>query len=391
MSLHGLQERLAEQSAGPNGRHNGSYRTESRQSAATFQLTLLEMSPEDRRRRWRSLGLGSAAEAAGIAVVLVLGTVLSSVVREPEAQPVWSTRITLPSPEELNPPPPAKPLVTPSPPRVEAVKPQVEIPKPPLQVHPKPVLPPTVAAVHPVPRPPDLKRPIPQDELPKSDVPKFEPKVQVGAFAGGSSAPASLKLPNSKVQTGGFGSTEGLPGVAQGGNPGNVPKLGSFDLPSGPGNGNGSGGAQGARGTVASAGFGNGIAGAGQGDGRAGGAGAVVREAGFSDAQALTQAAPASRPREVGSSFKPVEIVAKPNPVYTEEGRKLHIQGEVLLQVVFGASGQLRIVGITRGLGHGLDQAAVRAAEEIQFKPAERNGQPVDTAATLHILFQLAG
>lgn len=361
--------------------------------------------------------MGSVTEAIGIACVLVLGTVLSNVVREAPAERVWATRITLPSPAELN-PAPVKRVTPPTAPKVQAVKPepQIETPKPPPVVQPKPVLPPTVAAVHPVPRAPELKRLVPQTELPKTAVPKFEPKVQVGAFAGGSSAPAAVKLPPQKaqtgtfaggssapatvklppqkVQTGGFGSTEGLPGAAQNGNPGNVPKLGSFDLPAGPGNGNGSGGAQGARGTVASAGFGNDIAGAGQGDGRPGGPGGAagtVHQGGFSDAQAsLTQAAPESRPREAASSYKPVEIVVKPNPIYTEEARRLHIQGEVLLQVVFRASGQLRILGIGRGLGHGLDEAAVRAAQQIQFKPAQRNGQPVDTAATLHILFQLA-
>jgi outer membrane biosynthesis protein TonB len=43
-----------------------------------------------------------------------------------------------------------------------------------------------------------------------------------------------------------------------------------------------------------------------------------------------------------------------------------------------------------RGLGHGLDEAAVHAAEKIQFKPALRDGQPTDSEAVLHIEFQLA-
>jgi TonB family protein len=85
-----------------------------------------------------------------------------------------------------------------------------------------------------------------------------------------------------------------------------------------------------------------------------------------------------------------VEITSKPNPVYTEEARRLHVQGEVILRVVFRASGQIQILGVSQGLGHGLDEAAIRAAQEIQFKPARRNGQPTDTTATLQIMFQLA-
>jgi len=45
---------------------------------------------------------------------------------------------------------------------------------------------------------------------------------------------------------------------------------------------------------------------------------------------------------------------------------------------------------IVRGLGHGLDEAAVRAAQQIRFKPARRDGQPVDFPAVVHIVFQLA-
>jgi TonB family protein len=85
-----------------------------------------------------------------------------------------------------------------------------------------------------------------------------------------------------------------------------------------------------------------------------------------------------------------VEILHKPAPQYTEEARKLHIQGEVLLDVVFAASGELEIVKVVRGLGHGLDEAAVRAAERVRFKPATKEGKPIDSKATLHIVFQLA-
>ena len=57
---------------------------------------------------------------------------------------------------------------------------------------------------------------------------------------------------------------------------------GAFDLPMGPGQGNGSGGAKGIKGTIASAGFGNGIASTGNGDGRSSGRGnAGVQTSGF--------------------------------------------------------------------------------------------------------------
>jgi TonB family protein len=86
----------------------------------------------------------------------------------------------------------------------------------------------------------------------------------------------------------------------------------------------------------------------------------------------------------------PAEILSKPTPIYTEEARAKRIEGEVLLEVVFEATGKLRVVRVVRGLGHGLDDSAVRAAEQIRFKPALRDGQPSDSTAVVHIIFQLA-
>jgi TonB family protein len=68
----------------------------------------------------------------------------------------------------------------------------------------------------------------------------------------------------------------------------------------------------------------------------------------------------------------------------------LGIEGEVLVEVIFLASGQVRAVRVTKGLGHGLDEAALHAAEQIRFKPALQEGQAVDFPAIAHIIFQLA-
>ena len=86
----------------------------------------------------------------------------------------------------------------------------------------------------------------------------------------------------------------------------------------------------------------------------------------------------------------PVSIQEKPNPIYTAEARKLHVEGEVLLQVMFTATGQVRVLRVLHGLGHGLDEAAMQAAERIRFSPAQQEGRPMDSTATLHIVFQLS-
>ena len=67
----------------------------------------------------------------------------------------------------------------------------------------------------------------------------------------------------------------------------------------------------------------------------------------------------------------------------------MHLEGEVSLEVVFSASGSVQVLRVIQGLGHGLDQAAERAATQIRFKPGMRGGSPVDTRATIHITFEL--
>ncbi len=84
-----------------------------------------------------------------------------------------------------------------------------------------------------------------------------------------------------------------------------------------------------------------------------------------------------------------LEIVSKPPVEYTSEARRLRIQGDVVLRVTFTASGQVMVQGVLRGLGHGLDEEARRVAEQISFRPATRNGRPVDRMTNITITFQL--
>ena len=217
--------------------------------------------------------------------------------------------------------------------------------------------------------------------------PKLAKQVQTGVLGEGSSAKPTVKAAVQRVQTGGFGDENGVNGEGKKDARLLVAHLGSPELPFGGGYGNGSGGAHGIRGTVASAGFGSGVAtpvagGRGQGNGG-------VQAGGFGDATAVTSA-PKTRARSDTGGMTPVEIVSKPRPIYTQEARQLKIEGEVLLDVVFLADGSLRVERVARGLGHGLDEAAIRAAQQIRFHPAKRDGQPLDSAAVLHIVFELA-
>ncbi len=300
---------------------------------------------------------------------------------------------------------------------VEIAQPVTEIPTPP----PPPPPPKVVKAKTPPPKPkPEVVEPVKLEpkkphifEIPKAVVPKAQkveamapemqahleaakidleskgpkrPKedVKLNNMDSGSAAVPTVKAPVNKVQTGGFGDPNGIPGKGDTQHATNVNRLGSPALPGGPGYGNGTGGDKGIKGTVASTGFGNGIANPPPSGGKQG----KVVSSGFGD-QTVADA-PKKKAAAGGPADTPVDILEKPKPEYTAEGRSLKLEGDVVIDVVFLSNGTMQINHVVSGLGHGLDEAAVRAAQQIKFKPAKRDGQPVDFPARVRIEFRLA-
>jgi len=211
-------------------------------------------------------------------------------------------------------------------------------------------------------------------------------EVKVNNLGTGSAAPATVTAPVNKVQTGGFGDPNGLPGKGNPNKTTNINRLGSPALPGGDGYGNGTGGSKGVRGTVASTGFGNGVATPPQGGG---GKHGVVQSGGFADAT-VADNTPKKKAAASDSPTTMVDILDKPRPQYTAEGRSLRLEGDIVLDMVFQADGTVQVNRVISGLGHGLDEAAVRAAQQIKFKPAKRDGQPIDFPARVRIEFRLA-
>jgi periplasmic protein TonB len=95
------------------------------------------------------------------------------------------------------------------------------------------------------------------------------------------------------------------------------------------------------------------------------------------------------RPEAVNSvDVKPVALNA-PRPNYTEEARKNKIQGVVRASVLVGIDGLVKQVRIIRGLPNGLNEEAIRAAMQMRFSPAMRNGQAVAYWSLLDVEFNL--
>ncbi|HKN35016.1 MAG TPA: energy transducer TonB [Terriglobales bacterium] len=338
---------------------------------------LFSLLPEP-KSRWREFSFSYGIEVVAVSFVLTLSILRPQLITDTARN--YKIISLVPTPPAVN--------HQPAPVRI------IERPKVVAEL--KTPIPDNLRLIAPKPKPPLREEVAPKAELAAGKTPMLTDKpfiphqlVRTNVFSTGSSAVPTIAAAPQKVQTGGFGDPNGVPASENRGRTVNIAQLGSFDLPAGPGYGNGTGGARGVKGVVSSAGFGNGLA-TGDGSGRISASRGTVRQGGFGDAEPVAAQARARVPDVGKPKLTPAEILSKPTPAYTEEARRLRIEGEVVLEVVFGASGKLHVVRVVRGLGHGLDENAVRAAEQIRFKPGLREGQPADSTAILHIIFQLA-
>ncbi|MEO6802394.1 MAG: energy transducer TonB [Granulicella sp.] len=85
------------------------------------------------------------------------------------------------------------------------------------------------------------------------------------------------------------------------------------------------------------------------------------------------------------------KVVFKPRPEYSAEARAMHLEGTVSVRLRVSAAGSVEVLGISNGLGHGLDQAAENAVRGTRFQPAlDATGRPTDWEGIVNVAFQLA-
>jgi len=76
-------------------------------------------------------------------------------------------------------------------------------------------------------------------------------------------------------------------------------------------------------------------------------------------------------------------------PAYPEAARSEGVEGHVHLELVVGVSGSVESARLLHGVGHGLDEAALRAARQFRFAPATRGGRPVRVRMAWSLEFRL--
>jgi TonB family protein len=336
--------------------------------------------------RFGSFGVSTVVNlvAGGILILITMSQVHQAKMRQYQ-----TTELVFPveQPKPYIPPAPKVKIIPPppkieQPPKITIPRPQPEPPKPVAVKIPTPEVAPVIAAP------------------PKAVAPPPQPKVGLFKSATPTQVANNQAAPTLKV--GGFGDPVGVTPNPNATKPATVAAVGAFNAAPGLGQGAGaarqgsvkgtsfgSGVANGVpggkdRGAVASAGFNNGVVG---GTGAPGNHGTVAMgsfgspASGSGDAHVAKVQEPAATP---------LVVVAKPLPQYTPEAKQLKIEGDVTLEVRFTASGQVQVLRVMNGLGHGLDEQAKLAAERIRFKPATKNGEAVDQVSVIRISFQLA-
>lgn len=318
-----------------------------------------------------------------LAVILVVGLLIKPAIQQHKFEQTELIFPTTPPPPpkikvKIPPPPPVKEMPKPPEIKLEAPKIKIDMPKPkpepkPVEMEAKVALPTIKAA-----KPQIVLAPQPKAALTaampaqNNEVKASTKPVHLGDTFGVTPNPNAVKPATVAAVGNPYGGMNG-PAVAPHG------VVGSTGI----GNGLKSGSNAGVVGKVASAGIpgstGNATNGS-YGNARVASAGIPAAAAAIVP-QMAAPAAPTSTQAEVNI----------PRPAYTDEAKQLKIQGAVVLRVTFFANGQIEVLGVLRGLGHGLDEQAKKAVMQGRvIRPATVNGKPMDSTTNITITFQLA-
>jgi len=321
-----------------------------------------------------------------LTLLIVFGTVAH---HELQVKKMESTEIvfpTTPPPEikvKVKMPPPPKAPAPPEPKLVKLEAPKINMPKiePKPEVKPLPVLKEAMALPKlPAAKPQIVLAPQPKVALAQAAAPALTPQVKpsttpvhLGDLNGvtpnpNASKPATVaalgnpyggsqgraEAPRGVVGSTGFGN-----GVKSGSNAGTVGKVASAGIPGGTG-------------MSANGGF----------------SGGKVASAGIA---AVTAPTPANGGMvQQDTKTTPPVVLSYVKAEYTSEALQLKIQGDVVLRVTITTTGQMIVHNVIHGLGHGLDESAIRSAPTYKFQPATRNGQPVEYTTNIIVKFQAA-
>lgn len=92
-------------------------------------------------------------------------------------------------------------------------------------------------------------------------------------------------------------------------------------------------------------------------------------------------------PRATGGDLSGPSPLRKVDPKYPPTLRNEHVEGEVVLYAVIRRDGSVDSIQLVHGIDDLLDANAMQALSQWKFRPATREGTPVELEAVVHIPF----
>ena len=98
------------------------------------------------------------------------------------------------------------------------------------------------------------------------------------------------------------------------------------------------------------------------------------------------------RPRAYRTSEEGVRaprLLRKVEPDYTDQAKDAKTEGQVVLAVEVGPDGKAHNIQVIRSLNEGLDNNAIKAIRQWEFKPGTKDGEPVTVRANVEVNYRL--
>lgn len=93
---------------------------------------------------------------------------------------------------------------------------------------------------------------------------------------------------------------------------------------------------------------------------------------------------------QMGKDVKAPVLVREIKPTYTEGAMRRRVEGMVEMSAVVLANGTVREdVSVIRSLDAELDEQAIKALRQWEFKPGTKDGEPVNVRVNIEMSFSL--
>jgi protein TonB len=93
----------------------------------------------------------------------------------------------------------------------------------------------------------------------------------------------------------------------------------------------------------------------------------------------------------IGAGVQAPTVVKETKPLYTAAAMDAGIQGDLEVEAIVLADGKVGEVRVVRSLDkeYGLDEQAVNAVKQWEFKPGRKDGKPVPVLVNIEVTFRL--